>query len=84
RKKRPPGQGKQGARTGGRGRYILSKNMLSKNAGVFYWQALTMSIMEMNNDIYTADYVVFQYSSLCAVSSFWWVQSRERFLAQTD
>ncbi|EZJ49959.1 putative membrane protein [Escherichia coli 2-011-08_S3_C3] len=43
-----------------------------------------MSIMEMNNDIFTADYVVFLYSSLCAVSSFWWVQSRERFLAQTD
>ncbi|MCW7225136.1 hypothetical protein OHD50_09225 [Escherichia coli] len=78
-------QGKQGARTGGRGRYILSKKYAEqKNAGVFYWQALTMSIMEMNNDIFTADYVVFQYSSLCAVSSFWWVQSRERFLAQTD
>ena len=24
-----------------------------------------MSIMEMNNDIFTADYVVFLYSSLC-------------------
>lgn len=33
---------------------------------------------------FTAYFIVFLYSSLCAVSSFWWVQSRERFLVQTD
>ena len=41
----PPGQGKQGARTGGRGRYISSKNMLSKKCRSF----LLAGINHVNN-----------------------------------